>query len=194
MKIYKKWWFYLLIFILLILLIPKAFNFYTESKYKDMFSDLGGIPNNKLCEKKELGWSCKMNEKGDVIDFFGYSFGKKRLNEICNKQGGRLDCYAECYVGGYHTCLFPFEDVGKSCNDSVDCRGECLVYDNEISAYAISLNQGFKSTGEDIYKNINKVLSNNRYSFQCAAYDMSVCDMRLEVKGGEIIMHSTICS
>ena len=74
-----------------------------------------------------------------LIFFATKAFGSEILYEsflaesnsiFCKLKGGKV--FVDSNTSKIRTCIMKYKDVGKSCNDNVDCEGFCFIEDDEI--------------------------------------------------------------
>ncbi len=73
------------------------------------------------CQKIESGWSCDLRNRNN-----GNSFYKEeiKIKEICKRKGLVSYCDGPCDVV---YCSIPFDDAGKECTNSSQCKGHCIT-------------------------------------------------------------------
>ena len=82
------------------------------------------------CKNSETGWQCQIfSSLGLIVD----SYKNK-----CETQGGYWRCeshHGKCNffgLGGIYYCDFPYDDAGKSCSESSECKGLCVVSEEYV--------------------------------------------------------------
>lgn len=70
-----------------------------------------------VCIKANYGWSCQFKTGISIAQY----------EKKCQNQGGKWTCYGFCSPDYDHFCYFPYDDAGKGCLDSDQCKGSCIV-------------------------------------------------------------------
>lgn len=127
-------------------------------------------PDENLCNKTETGWYCvSMNESAEA-----------KFKTVCESQGGIWKCYGECLPFYEHYCDFPFDDAGKECVNSQQCKGKCIV-DFEY------VQQNYPDRIP--YENFTCMAE---CEGRCAEYPLRMCDWWFELNNGIIEDHTGI--
>jgi hypothetical protein len=120
------------------------------------------------CKDTENGWECKfITEAADKV------YEKK-----CENQGGVWRCYGWCFPDYEHYCDFPFDDAGKECTNSQQCKGKCVI----DSKYVQQIYPN-RTGGEDIVCKTDCV-------GKCAEYPLRHCDWWFEVNNSVVEDHT----
>ena len=114
-KTYKK----IVVFFLLIILLSTLFK---------LSVNMINIPD--YCQEIENGWSCDLKDRNNKNTFDKEEF---RIKKVCKNKGGISDCDGPC---DKIYCFMPFNDAGKKCISSDQCKGSCIGdYDKIVNKY-----------------------------------------------------------
>lgn len=122
------------------------------------------------CEDTKTGWQCKFN----YISIIAEGLYKQK----CENQSGIWKCYGFCLPHYTHSCDFPFDDAGKECTNSQQCKGKCVV-DFEYVEKNYPDREG--------WKDIN---CTDSCKGTCAKYPLGTCDHWFEVNNNVIEDHT----
>ena len=138
------------------------------------------------CTNTEEGWYCP----------FGYSKNSSKIEKIeenieqykqeCSEDGGKWTCSGKCLFFDTYYCDIAFDDEGKECSNSEECKGGCTI-DREfiINNYPeIELNPSGGYSGD--------ITCKDECTGTCTKYPLRFCDWRFEVENGTIIDHTGI--
>ena len=127
------------------------------------------------CQEIENGWSCDLEDRNNKNTFDEEEFKIKR---ICKSKRGVSDCDGPC---DKIYCFMPFDDAGKECTNSSQCKGSCIGNLNKI----INKYDGSQMPGAVIKCNINDVCRG-----ACSEIPkIGSCTWYFEVNNGYYIFH-----
>ena len=134
--------------------------FWRELDSADVSSEEGKTKLNKLLSKN---FTCKeFNPKFFECTRNLSSINKRQLyssfENLCNEQGG--EWIANGLVPKVGWCYFPYEDAGKKCTNSGQCKGKCITDDKECKSNCFG---------------------------KCSKYPLNDCDNYIEVFKGELM-------
>ena len=122
------------------------------------------------CQKIENGWKCTSTTIGKEYE---------KIEKICKAKGNIFYCEGPC--DDYVFCFMPFDDAGKECINSSQCKGSCIGdYDKIINKYDSAQTPGSatKCNADDIC------------SGTCSKIPkIGSCDWYFEVNDGFYIFH-----
>jgi len=128
------------------------------------------------CQEIENGWKCSSKDNYDINRI-------KETKKMCEQKGNVFYCEGPCYP--YMFCYIPFDDAGKECINSEQCKGYCEAdYNMVIGKYGSTHNPG-ASIKCDI---------NDRCKGNCSkmSKEDSSCSWFFEVNNGYYIFHGGI--
>lgn len=127
------------------------------------------------CQEIENGWSCNLKDRNNKN-----TFDKEvlKIKKVCKNKGGIPDCNGPC---DKIYCFMPFDDAGKECTNSSQCKGSCIGNRNKI----INKYDGSQTPGAVIKCNVDDVCSGI-----CSEIPkIGSCTWYFEVNDGFYIFH-----
>ena len=94
--------------------------------------NFGELPDKDLCEFTDTGWQCVLLKNEGDFNYANYDYDDfkdidSNFKDQCILGNGRYSCVGYCMPFYWHTCDFPFDDVGKECDSSSKCQGICRI-------------------------------------------------------------------
>ena len=82
-----------------------------------VFAKIHGQKTSATCKNTKTGWECEFKNEKTTLEY----------ENTCRVAGGRWTCFGMCLPEYTHYCDFPFDDAGKVCLNSQECKGTCTV-------------------------------------------------------------------
>jgi hypothetical protein len=115
------------------------------------------------CKDTDTGWECRFNN--DLM--------KELYQTQCH---GYFHCTAMCFT---YFCDLPYDDAGKECSSSEQCKGHCVVDTSYI---------------KQNYPNMTWITNcSEPCSGTCSKYPLRTCDWWYEVNNSTIEQHAVMC-
>jgi len=122
------------------------------------------------CRDTKTGWACEFSYFNIISEGL--------YEQKCEMQGGRWSCYGFCLPYYTHSCDFPYDDVGKECYNSQQCKGKCIVDFEYVEK---------NYPGRVEYEDIN---CTDLCKGTCSEYPLMMCDHWFEVNNTKIEDHT----
>ena len=123
------------------------------------------VPDSNRCSGIKGGWKCTIDDNLNLTS----NQTKNKFSELekaCVDKGGRWRCYGFCINSYPRFCYFPLEDSGKTCTNSEQCQGKCIIVDNSCKDNCIG---------------------------KCSDYVENSCDDYIEVVDGKPLYYGSMC-
>ncbi|MFA6427736.1 MAG: hypothetical protein WCW16_04850 [Candidatus Magasanikbacteria bacterium] len=126
--------------------------------------------SSPTCKQTETGWQCEFNSQKAVDEY----------EQKCRQEGGKFICYGMCLPEYTHYCDFRFDDAGKECTSSEQCKGVC-----DVSREYVQTNYPHRNEYESI-----ECIGTCKGS--CSKYVHRDCEWWFEINNNIIEDHTSI--